>query len=743
LTLLHQSEELRKQLSWFLKNLELQLTDLDLIKQGVELKFYWDTAHVVRAVLGMADFYKPPGNRFKRDDFESKQTLAACLASAGWLLPMRLLPPHQAEFYNRFKARFGLGHERVPPGGADQFFRDTRLGSSFSLREFHEKSHGEQSKIVKQYAGKAKLLFKAVECVKGNWEERLVDFYRQKLLNLDSADEIDYNEVFQDENFIKTREFFDRKRDPRQFGLNNITDASALCLVHQQVAAYKTAATRSLPRLYEYSNLFREAMLEWEDSPQEKKAFDPLRDVDYYLFRGMFNPPPDLVRDGSHKTFIDALVSVKDKVKEILEASDILTPELINDIVNIDGKPLLIVITELQEYSFLEKVWLPYVAHKAVSKAAKDYVHREDVVDNKEFEDTVRKSLEELSRVLESGVRQYKRMSDLYIEVETHIDRFQRKFHSVRKDAPDVFSFFGLQQFGIPEEYHGRTCEFVHLFLGGDQSEVEIAKTRLCRLYRDAETRREENESRAVAACVLWILQMHSHIRHLSGKGERTSWFLSLTAANAIKLKDFHGAVSIIAELEKRYHALPDNHAKAQEAIRLAYLYFHLWRDGGGVVQWRAEKSLEKSYSREKIDSWIGSSIHYARQAYSANHPSVASGVYALNVYLYYVTEGAEDREFNKITKVAGELLRYEIDPVWQYRFDDTMARYFHRQSTLAPTFQDKKNRLEKAVEHIARAGEESHGNPDVESYDSILANAKIELSQEADYRAAEPDQGR
>jgi hypothetical protein len=101
-TLIQQSDQLRGRLTWFLKNIELQLTDLELAKQGIKLKFYWDTLQVRRAALGMADFYDPAG-RFKKDDFGSQQTLVACLAAAGWLLPMRLLPPHQAEFYNALK----------------------------------------------------------------------------------------------------------------------------------------------------------------------------------------------------------------------------------------------------------------------------------------------------------------------------------------------------------------------------------------------------------------------------------------------------------------------------------------------------------------------------------------------------------------------------------------------------------------------------------------------------------------
>jgi hypothetical protein len=738
-TLIQQSDQLRGQLTWFLKNIQLQLTDLKLASDGIELKFYWDTLQVRRAALGMADFYNLAG-KFKKDDFGSQQTLVTCLAAAGWLLPMRLLPPHQAEFYNGLKVRFGLGREHVPPGGADQFFRDAEMGSSFSLMDFHSKSQQEQNNILKQYAGKAKLLFKAVECAKGSapatptsrpaWENRLADLYRNKLLDLETADEIDYNDIFQDENFIKTREFFDDARNPSKYGLNNITDATALCLIQRQIMAFKIKGEKSLPRLYEYSPLFREAMKGWESLDE---GLDPLRDVHYFLFRGMFNPPADLVGDGSHAKFIESLTSIKDKVKEILAASEILTPDLINELA-IDGKPLLLVINELQDYSFLDKVWLPYVAHKDISKAARDYVQRAEEVDSREFKDTVKKTLEDLSSVLERRVRQYKSMRDLYIEVEKQIERFQQKFKAARNDASEFFRIFGLLQFGVPEEYHSEIDQFVGSFLGGDQHELEVAKTDLCRKCRNAELKGEDHASRAIAICVLWVLKMNNEIRRISERGERSSWFLSLVAANAIKLKDFHTAIRNIEEVEARYKVLTDDSIKAEEAIRLAYLFFHLWLDGGGAVQWRHERPLEKSYSPEKVAGWIRAAIHFAKEAYGASHRSPAAEVYALNLYLYYVTEGADDSEFSKITSISNQLLQYERHTVWQYRFDDTLARYFHRQSTMALTLEERRNRLQKAIEHIKDAKMYSHGDPEVQGYDGILENASIELNQEANH---------
>src|SRR5438105_8098422 len=117
---------LRSELERFLQVLEFQLDDSLLAGRHAHPIMYWDTAHVRHAVLGMAAFYNVH-SEFQRDIFNDQGSLVVSLAAAGWLGPMHMLQPHQAEFLNLVSLEFELYGRMDPPGGMEQFFRDTEL----------------------------------------------------------------------------------------------------------------------------------------------------------------------------------------------------------------------------------------------------------------------------------------------------------------------------------------------------------------------------------------------------------------------------------------------------------------------------------------------------------------------------------------------------------------------------------------------------------------------------------------
>jgi hypothetical protein len=80
--------------------------------------------------------------------------------------------------------------------------------------------------------------------------------------------------------------------------------------------------------------------------------------------------------------------------------------------------------------------------------------------------------------------------------------------------------------------------------------------------------------------------------------------------------------------------------------------------------------------------------------------------------------------------------MKYKGHPTWQYRYDDTLARYFHRHSTKAATLEQERDHLESARTYSGDAVRESHGDPVVKSYDSIIANAQIEVNEKFKVRS-------
>ena len=92
--------------------------------------------------------------------------------------------------------------------------------------------------------------------------------------------------------------------------------------------------------------------------------------------------------------------------------------------------------------------------------------------------------------------------------------------------------------------------------------------------------------------------------------------------------------------------------------------------------------ALSIANTASRIWRILATGSRYARYAAASKFIDPAKKAYATNLYLYYVTEAGSNEEFNAMMQVANQLSSYQTHPgVWQYRFEDTLARYFHRRS--------------------------------------------------------------
>lgn len=97
--------------------------------------------------------------------------------------------------------------------------------------------------------------------------------------------------------------------------------------------------------------------------------------------------------------------------------------------------------------------------------------------------------------------------------------------------------------------------------------------------------------------------------------------------------------------------------------------------------------------------------------------------VYALNQYLLYLVEGGSDSQLQDMNKAATSLAAYKINrEIWQFRFDDTLARYLFRLATIAKDKDTWTERMRDAKLHVDEARKKSHGDPDVEELTTALA---------------------
>src|SRR2546422_636950 len=116
-------DNLREKLETFLYNLNLQIDDLERLQAGQHIQVFFDTGHLVSAIIGLHDFYTQASG-FRRSKFESPTALVTSLAAANWLGEIHLLPPHQAEFWRKWKLGFDVDSTKRPEVLAKRFLRD-------------------------------------------------------------------------------------------------------------------------------------------------------------------------------------------------------------------------------------------------------------------------------------------------------------------------------------------------------------------------------------------------------------------------------------------------------------------------------------------------------------------------------------------------------------------------------------------------------------------------------------------
>ena len=102
-----------------------------------------------------------------------------------------------------------------------------------------------------------------------------------------------------------------------------------------------------------------------------------------------------------------------------------------------------------------------------------------------------------------------------------------------------------------------------------------------------------------------------------------------------------------------------------------------------------------------------------------------------MNQYLYYIVEGGSDEEFKSIAiGLADELMGYAgAEKLWQFRYDDTLARYFHRLTKFAKSKPEQRDALDSALFHINRACAQSYEDAEVARYRTVLINARQSFS--------------
>jgi hypothetical protein len=195
------------------------------------------------------------------------------------------------------------------------------------------------------------------------------------------------------------------------------------------------------------------------------------------------------------------------------------------------------------------------------------------------------------------------------------------------------------------------------------------------------------------------------------------------------------GAGDLLKELEEEYAAGVSADDGPHMAVGLAYLYYRAWRINHGLADWYDSYGEREGDACRRPDAlpMIDKAIGYARQAYEGlGDENMSKKAYALNQVLYYTVEGCRPISFREYQPLARALSVYRFQPrFWQYRFDDTLARYYLRLFHEARDVAGKSSFIDQAKKHAEAASLRSGGDEEVKTFQMHLNQVEIEFKQQ------------
>lgn len=728
---------IRSEVQWFLDNLELQLDDWKLSQQGITPIFYLDTKDIRKVILGMSAFYDPKfGFKFKPEDFQSRETVVTSLIAANWLDPIDLLQPHQSELLALISKEFGIGDRLVPQEGLRQFFSDVGIAEAFPVDSAKFPRANGMDTLVQKLANDPERLFKTVQAIPGTWKIRLAESYKNHKILFEADPEFQVEKAVLSNHFQAMYKHFQKERP--KYTVSNFTDAMAMCHLQYRLTQFNQGKIKTIPKFFISADMFKNLDEITQDENFLTYVVDGRRhsvmcDVDYYIFRASFNPPPKLAQYRSVRISFEELEAIAQQLREIVESPKELSERLLAE-TRIEGKQMNEVIRELGKSWFLD-VWRVEAASKELADNADEHLRKAyELANNQDFKQSIQSVIKSAMETLRRNVSKYSWSTQLYLDLESaralKNDQYFAKHPNIQN--LDVFRAFGLIRFGLPDDMHAKIQTMIRDLLSPIQSVELTAVITLYRSYQEA-VDPGKLSSLARVLCALWTFDLYQYLDELLterrkkiDEKEEETWVLALHAAALftpnLGMEAHNKGQAILRELQDRYTRAKEPLKKAGLATAVSYLFYHLWRCLGGDARWRRTKTNDEG-NPDPRDEFIQQAIQYARAAYGYEHKDPKLSAYALNLYVCYVTEGGDDKAFEEIKDLADDLIKLRInDSVWSYRYDDTLSRYFHRRSVMASP-EEKAEFMKRARFHSESAKASSFGDPDVAQYYSLLGN--------------------
>lgn len=702
----------------FVDTVDLILSEVELNREGGRLEVYLDTADVRGAALGMYSFYE--FGSFQSKLFDSERALVRALAGRGDLGAFQMLGPHQAELLSLMSEAFGVRHEESVSQYASRFWHDARIfAESASL---HDLTDDKLRQLLANQIGNGANFFKAVESIRGDWRWRFKEWRRIQCFEIKTAPD-DLVPHLASDVFEKIKKHLNKLRPKRTD--NNFADAVALVMLMAKVDDFNNAGVKgSLPCFYAAPhfvgviNTVGLADRLMVTLPNQRRV-SVLRGADYFVLRVIFSHSEQLGANAEVLLTPDKLRLIHAEMQEILRSYKTLKSEQRKGVDVPTSHAINALVKEVRDLSFFDNVWLPYRAERDAQDSLKRLQATEYVMSRADVQPALESEVRKLQASLRVNADRFETLRSLWKAIPSVFVRQQRLLRLRIENESDLMRYTGLIRFSFPPYARERIFKSIAALVSGDEQRRRDATGMIVRAYFSfASAQRHTMLDAEHAAGVLWVAKLDQYILKMLGDPRRPHFSLDLIyAASAIRLgRDLEAALRTFESLERQRQTVTVGADRADIALGLAYLYYHWWHRYRDSQQARhlVRNVLGFTSAREVISA----AVNRATEAYQAleGSPDEAKLAYVLNQRVYFMSIAMTYSV--DLLKPLAEKLRddYQERDLWQYRYDDTLARYYDFRAARVRDDDGKEEFLALGLERAKRAFKEAPEDVEIQT---------------------------
>lgn len=777
----HIENQQLEQFRWLKRNLELQLEDIEFERREKKIALYFDTANVQPAVLGLSAYYD--GKHFSLDRLRSREAVINCLLASMLLGRFSMLPPHLSEFDRKVDTEFGNVSRRWE-AEALKFLTDAglledaddllKLSSEEEVKAVIDSRIGHMSpRNVKRLATKevhtAQLWFNAINCLVP-WQQRLKLWLESDYFVVDDLN-LNYSDLISSPRFLDIKEQLDAQRPVTT--INNFVDAASISYLLHMTGELNAGNSDYVPRFYvrPRDTTFLSAIqalklgssLVCRTDGVTKPGSSVFRDSDYFIFRLTFRPSQDAGE--AEGTAADNEANIKrlyEKVSNSIDETRGLSDEQarqyaegLSDVYK--GKSLKDLITELKRISFIEKNWFRTRMAKDLLAIIEQMRQVRGVVEsqryiyeNERLQRAVYEVFKNKKKALNDSLEEFRWVSTLWDPLYRGAEFLKRR-HQLLEGAEygDIFRDLGLLRYNFPAHTHKSIKDILSSLCSGDADQMRGAIQKTIKAYVLGRRMPEQQSANLIVTVAILVAARLNEtlielLRHVRARTSLPHHSLKIAYAELLlrvaELNEDAEALSeaerLVQELEEEYSSTGLEGDKPHLAVGLAYLYYRSWRILHGLADWYASKGLRQTDACRQPDARpiIEKAIERSREAYeSLGSSDLSKQAYALNQVLYYIVEGCGPVSYEEHQPLARELFLYGFRPrIWQYRFDDTLGRYYLRLFLNTDDVERKKAFLKPAKDHVEAAIRKSGGDDEVRTFQIYLEQVELEFKLRA-----------